>query len=316
MFYAGIGTVESPVFKFDTINSTSSALVFRGKRENVTSNSQVAAWMVAGQFQGLDTPGLVDSLIGPEDFLESRADVVLMRLPHEFCYIKLESALALGMGEDYQAEFQRQYGANAKPAPLMVTSCSFLKPSGILSGDVILNVDGKNIYDLVGLRRYLRGKSEAEVTVLRNYKQQVITAEFFPLPPCYTTRCLRFYGLHIIPTDTFATNIITSEGFDVKGDGCFIYWIAPGSPSDRKGIPLRTWLKFINSQEVNSIDDILRFLKESDIRHKETLIIRTIGGDGKEYIGELTTDDRCFPVTEFLPEYPGQEWIQHTKFTS
>ncbi|KAJ6258154.1 hypothetical protein Dda_7071 [Drechslerella dactyloides] len=86
------------------------------------------------------------------------------------------------------------------------------------------------------------------------------------------------------------------------------------SPCRMEKIPNGVWIKSIGGAEVRCIDDIIALLREKQYQEGEKVIVRTIGPTGQELVYQIRTDNKFFPVFEWLPQKGDVPWrlIQHT----
>jgi len=162
--------------------------------------------------------------------------------------------------------------------------------AGIMRGDIILELNGKEVKDVSSLRNMVaQSKTGSEITlkILRAGKEFVVKVLIVELP-----REVAEVSPERLPNDTEAKvltgltvmdlskEIVRQLGFNKDEKGVVVVRVEPGSPADDAEIKKGDIIKEINKKEIYNLEDFNRITK--NIKKNESVLL-FINRSGKKY---------------------------------
>ena len=162
------------------------------------------------------------------------------------------------------------------------------KKAGIAAGDVITQVDGKDVASPKELARmigaYSPGKS-VDVTVLRNGKTETVKVDLGTLPSSDKQASNDDNGKQAAPAkaDTLADLGLTVTKAD-NGKGLVVTDVDPDSNAADRGIQPGDVITSINSNEVNTTDDVSKAMADAAKAGRKAVLMQITRDDSNRFV--------------------------------
>jgi serine protease Do len=194
--------------------------------------------------------------------------------------------------QELTPELAQEFGLKKSKGALVsdVGKDSPAAKAGIMRGDIILELNGKEVKDVSSLRNMVaQSKTGSEITIkiLRAGKEFVVKVLIVELP-----REVAEVSPERLPNDTEAKvltgltvmdlskEIVRQLGFNKDEKGVVVVRVEPGSPSDDAEIKKGDIIKEINKKEIYNLEDFNRITK--NIKKNESVLL-FINRSGKKY---------------------------------
>ena len=162
------------------------------------------------------------------------------------------------------------------------------KKAGIVAGDVITQVDGKDVASPKELARmigaYAPGKS-VDVTVWRNGKDETVKVDLGTLPAS-DKQASNEDNNHSAPAatpDTLAALGLTVTKAD-NGKGLVVTDVDPDSDAADRGIQPGDVITSINSNEVNTTDDVSKAMTDAAKAGRKAVLMQITRDDSNRFV--------------------------------
>ncbi len=161
------------------------------------------------------------------------------------------------------------------------------KKAGIVPGDVITQVDGKDVSSTKDLARvianYAPGKS-VDVTVWRNGKSETVKVDLGTLPKSDKQASSDNQpSTPAKPADTLADLGLTVTKSD-DGKGLVVTDVDPDSDAADRGIQAGDVITAVNSQEVAGADDIAKAMAEAAKAGRKSVLVQISRDDTNRFV--------------------------------
>ena len=162
------------------------------------------------------------------------------------------------------------------------------KKAGIVAGDVITQVDGKDVASPKELARmigaYAPGKS-VDVTVWRNGKDETVKVDLGTLPSSDKQASNDDNGKQAAPAkaDTLADLGLTVTKAD-NGKGLVVTDVDPDSNAADRGIQPGDVITSINSNEVNTTDDVSKAMADAAKAGRKAVLMQITRDDSNRFV--------------------------------
>jgi serine protease Do len=161
--------------------------------------------------------------------------------------------------------------------------------AGVKSGDVITQVDGKDINNALDLSRTIAGKNpgtKVELTVFRDGKEQKITVELGKLDEA---KVADNDAQKQTQPDEPAAPAETSVGLTLvpnsDGEGLLIQDVDPASPAAEKGFAVGDTILEVNNEKVSSVDDFEKAIQGVKDAGRGTALVKAQRDGNTRFIG-------------------------------
>jgi serine protease Do len=161
--------------------------------------------------------------------------------------------------------------------------------AGVKSGDVITQVDGKDVSNALDLSRTIAGKNpgtKVELTIWRDGKEQKITVELGKLDEKQVAQNDQQQPAQ---SDEPAAPASTSVGLTLvpnsDGDGLLIQDIDQNSPAAEKGFAVGDTILEVNNQQVSSVADFEKAIQGVKDAGRGTALVKAQRDGNTRFIG-------------------------------
>ncbi|MGN6142534.1 MAG: Do family serine endopeptidase [Mesorhizobium sp.] len=163
------------------------------------------------------------------------------------------------------------------------------KKAGIVPGDVITQVDGKDVASTKELARligaYAPGKS-VDVTVWRNGKAETVKVDLGTLPKSDKQASNDDQQSAPVKPDSLADLGLTVTKSD-DGKGLVVTDVDPDSDAADRGIQAGDVITAVNSQEVAGPDDITKAMAEAAKAGRKSVLVQISRDDNNRFVALL-----------------------------
>ncbi|TIM61331.1 MAG: PDZ domain-containing protein, partial [Mesorhizobium sp.] len=162
------------------------------------------------------------------------------------------------------------------------------KKAGIVAGDVITQVDGKDVASPKELARmigaYAPGKS-VDVTVWRNGKNETVKVDLGTLPSSDKQASNEDGNKQAAPAkaDTLADLGLTVTKSE-NGKGLVVTDVDPDSDAADRGIQPGDVITSINSNEVNTTDDVSKAMTDASKSGRKAVLMQITRDDSNRFV--------------------------------
>lgn len=160
------------------------------------------------------------------------------------------------------------------------------KKAGIVPGDVITQVDGKDVASTKELARaigaYSPGKS-VDVTVWRNGKAETVKVDLGTLPKSDKQASAEDQPSTTAKADSLADLGLTVTKSD-NGKGLVVTDVDPDSDAADRGIQAGDVITAVNSQEVSGTDDIAKAMAEAAKAGRKSVLVQISRDDNNRFV--------------------------------
>jgi serine protease Do len=160
------------------------------------------------------------------------------------------------------------------------------KKAGIVAGDVITQVDGKNVDSTRELARlvagYTPGKS-VDLTVWRDGKSETIKVNLGELPKAEKQASADDQSAPATPTDSLADLGLTVTRSD-DGKGLVVTDVDPDSDAADRGIQAGDIITAVNSEEVGSAKDVTDAMAQAEKAGRKSVLVQISRNDSNRFV--------------------------------
>jgi len=160
------------------------------------------------------------------------------------------------------------------------------KKAGIVPGDVITQVDGKDVASTKELARligaYTPGKS-VDVTVWRNGKSETVKVDLGALPKSDKQASADDQSATPAKPDTLADLGLTVTKAD-DGKGLVVTDVDPDSDAADRGIQPGDVITAVNSEEVTGVDDISKAMADAAKAGRKSVFVQITRDDANRFV--------------------------------
>jgi len=198
----------------------------------------------------------------------------------------------LGVGiQDVSRDIAESVGLDNAHGALVTepTKDSPADKAGVKSGDVITQVDGKDINNALDLSRTIAGKNpgtKVELTVFRDGKEQKITVELGKLDEATVAQN---DDQQQTQPDEPAAPAPTSVGLTLvpnsDSDGLLVQDVDPNSPAAEKGFAVGDTILEVNNQKVSSVDEFEKAIQGVKDAGRGTALVKAQRDGNTRFIG-------------------------------
>jgi serine protease Do len=159
------------------------------------------------------------------------------------------------------------------------------KKAGIVAGDVITQVDGKDVDSTKELARliagYAPGKS-VDVTVLRNGKNETVKVELGKLPNSDKQASADDSAAPAEPSSLADLGLTVTRSDD--GKGLVVTDVDPDSDAADRGIQTGDVITAVNSQEVGSATDVTKAMDAAAKAGRKSVLVQISRDDSNRFV--------------------------------
>jgi serine protease Do len=159
------------------------------------------------------------------------------------------------------------------------------KKAGIVAGDVITQVDGKDVDSTKELARliagYAPGKS-VDVTVLRNGKNETVKVELGKLPNSDKQASADDSAAPAEPSSLADLGLTVTRSDD--GKGLVVTDVDPDSDAADRGIQAGDVITAVNSQEVGSATDVTKAMDAAAKAGRKSVLVQISRDDSNRFV--------------------------------
>jgi serine protease Do len=198
----------------------------------------------------------------------------------------------LGVGiQDVSRDIAESVGLTAAHGALVTepTKDSPADKAGVKSGDVITQVDGKDINNALDLSRTIAGKNpgtKVELSVWRDGKEQKITVELGKLDEA---KVAEDNQQQPAAPDEPAAPAPTSVGLtlvpNTDADGLLVQDVDPNSPAAEKGFAVGDVILEVNNTKVASVDEFEKAIQGVKDAGRGTALVKAQRDGNTRFIG-------------------------------
>lgn len=198
----------------------------------------------------------------------------------------------LGVGiQDVSRDIAESVGLDSANGALVTepTKDSPADKAGVKSGDVITQVDGKDIKDALDLSRTIAGKNpgtSVELSVWRDGKEQKITVELGKLDEA---KIAQNDQQEQTQPDEPAAPAPTSVGLTLvpnsDGDGLLIQDVDQSSPAAEKGFAVGDTILEVNNEKVSSVEEFEKAIQAVKDAGRGTALVKAQRDGNTRFIG-------------------------------
>lgn len=196
--------------------------------------------------------------------------------------------------QELTPELAQEFGLTRSKGALVsdVVKDSPAGRAGIMRGDIILGLNGKEIRDVSSLRNMVaqsRAGSEIMLRLLRSGKEFTVKVTIAELPRevagvqpdrlPHDTEARVLTGLTVMD---LSREIVRQLGFDKDEKGVVVVRVEPGSPADDAEIKKGDIIKEINKKEIYNLEGFNRIA--TNIRRNESVLLFVNRGGKKFYV--------------------------------
>ncbi len=196
--------------------------------------------------------------------------------------------------QELTPELAQEFGLTRSKGALVsdVVKDSPAGRAGIVRGDIILGLNGKEIRDVSSLRNMVaqsRAGSEIMLRLLRSGKEFTVKVTIAELPRevagvqpdrlPHDTEARVLTGLTVMD---LSREIVRQLGFDKDEKGVVVVRVEPGSPADDAEIKKGDIIKEINKKEIYNLEGFNRIA--TNIRRNESVLLFVNRGGKKFYV--------------------------------
>jgi serine protease Do len=160
------------------------------------------------------------------------------------------------------------------------------KTAGIVAGDVITQVDGKNVDSTRELARLVAGYTpgtSVDVTVWRDGKSETVKVNLGELPKPDKQASADDQTAPSSPTDSLADLGLTVTGSD-DGKGLVVTDVDPDSDAADRGIQAGDVITAVNSEEVGSVKDITDAMAQAAKAGRKSVLVQISRNDSNRFV--------------------------------
>jgi len=164
--------------------------------------------------------------------------------------------------------------------------------AGIENGDVLMNLDGKELKDVTDLRNrvaMIPPGTKADLEVIRDGQKKHISVEIGKQPESFgqkqTTTPSQLFDQFGLSLQNLTSELAERFGYE-KGQGVIISDVKAGSPAEDAGLKAGFLVEEINKIPVKSIDEAVKALEKSKNSNRTLLRINT--GNARHYVVLVT----------------------------
>lgn len=160
------------------------------------------------------------------------------------------------------------------------------KKAGIVAGDVITQVDGKNVDSTRELARLVAGYtpgSSVDVTLWRNGKSETVKVDLGELPKADQQASADDQSGPASPTDSLADLGLTVTRAD-DGKGLVVTDVDPDSDAADRGIQVGDVITAVNSEEVGSAADIADAMAKAEKAGRKSVLVQISRNDANRFV--------------------------------
>lgn len=226
-------------------------------------------------------------------------------LEAEFVYAPLFAARKMGVDEDWIARLEKNNPLRRRA--LSVTRVVADSPASkvLKNGDMVLAVDGKVVTSYRELENAVQ-KPEVAVTIWRNDAAQELVIKTAALDGKGIDKAVAWAGALLQnPHRAMAAQ----RG--ISTDGVYVAYFSYGSPSTRYGLWAGRRVVEVNETETPDLEAFIDAVK--DIKHRESVRLKTVAWNGTAEVITLKLDNQYWPAYELRRE--GDVW-RRTDFGS
>jgi serine protease Do len=205
----------------------------------------------------------------------------------------------LGVGiQDVSRDIAESVGLDNARGALVTepTKDSPADKAGVKSGDVITQVDGKDIDNALDLSRTIAGKNpgtKVELTIFRDGKEQKVTVELGKLDEA---KVADNDAQQQTQPDEPAAPAATSVGLTLvpnsDGEGLLIQDVDPASPAAEKGFAVGDTILEVNNEKVSSVAEFEKAIQGVKDAGRGTALVKAQRDGNTRFIGlPLSTDN-------------------------
>jgi serine protease Do len=194
--------------------------------------------------------------------------------------------------QELTPELAQEFGLKRTKGALVsdVVKDSPAAKAGVVRGDVILEVNGKEVKDVSSLRNMVaQSKTGSDITIkiLRAGKEFSVKVKILELP-----REVAELAPDRLPNDSdtkiltgltvmdLSKEIVKQLGFNKDEKGVVVVRVEPGSPADEAEIKKGDIIKEMNKKEISNLEDFNRV--STNIRKNESVLL-FINRSGKKF---------------------------------
>ncbi len=196
--------------------------------------------------------------------------------------------------QEMTPELSRKFSLEKSRGALVsdVAKRSPAEKAGIMRGDILLELDGKEIRDVASLRNMVAQSkvgSDVSIKLLRSGKEYTVRLIIAELPrevaevtPNQMPDESEIGALTGLTVMGLTKEIAKQLGFSKDEKGVVVVRVEPASPADEAGIKKGDVIKEIDRKQVNNLEDFNRIA--SATKKSETILLFIARGDKKFYV--------------------------------
>ena len=233
-----------------------------------------------------------------KQFLDTvRENKPFYSLEAEFVYAPLFAARKLGVGEDWLARLEKHNPTRRRALSIMRLVADTPAAELLKNGDILLAVDGQVVTSYRELENAVQ-KPEVRITVWRNDEALELNVQTVALSGRGIDRAVSWAGALLQdPHRAMAAQ----RG--ISTDGVYIASFSYGSPSTRYGLWAGRRVTEVNEAPTPDLQAFIDAVK--DIRHRESVRLKTVTWNGTEEVITLKLDNHYWPAYEIRRDNDG-----------
>lgn len=233
-----------------------------------------------------------------KQFLETvREGKPFYSLEAELVYAPLFAARKLGVDEKWLARLEKNNPSRRRALSVTRVVAGTAADELLENGDIILAVDGKVVTSYRELENAVQ-KPEVAVTVWRNDAARELTIRTAALSGRGIDRAVSWAGALLQnPHRAMAAQ----RGIETSG--VYIASFSYGSPSTRYGLWAGRRITEVNEKQIPDLQAFIDAVK--DIRHRESVRLKTVTWNGTEEVITLKLDNHYWPAYEIRRDETG-----------
>ncbi len=234
-------------------------------------------------------------------FLETvRAGRPFYSLEAELGYSPLFAARKLGLDEEWIARLEKNDPVRRRALSVARLVAGTDAAQQLKNGDLVLAIDGRVVTSFGALENAVQ-KPEVAVTVWRNDAVQEVRVKTEPLDGRGIERAISWAGALLQdPHRAMAAQ----RGVDPYG--VYVAYFSYGSPSTRYGLWAGRRVVEVNEQPIPDLGAFIEAVK--DIRHRESVRLKTVTWNGTPEVITLKVDTQYWPAYEIRRDNGG--WVR------
>jgi serine protease Do len=160
------------------------------------------------------------------------------------------------------------------------------KKVGIVAGDVITQINGKDVASPRELARLIGGfapGSSVDVTLWRNGKSETVKLDLGELPGSDKQASNDQQSAPEVPADALADLGLTVTGAD-NGKGLVVTAVEPDSDAAERGIQAGDVIMAVNSVEVKGADDVTKAMSDAAKAGRKAVLVQVSRDDTNRFV--------------------------------